>query len=202
MKNVIISLLTISMIITLFSCKKEKTEPDDGSSNFEIRTFNAKAFDTWVYFSFEKGEEVEITDFKNSTEWDIGFHRFDVRLNCGTSGKGMGGSINMGKIDFNSLKEAPADGYSLNDSIEIVNKEGDWTNPATVPGDTVLAKWLYFTGPPPRYNITDNIFVVKTAAGKYVKVWLKDYYNDNSESGYIKMQYFYQKDGSRNLDSN
>ncbi|PIE87499.1 MAG: hypothetical protein CSA01_00395, partial [Bacteroidetes bacterium] len=164
------------------------------------KTFDARAYDKWVYFSFDKGEEVEITDFQNSMEWDIAFHRFDVRVNCGTSGPGQGGSISMGQVNFDAVKTAPTEGYSLNDSISIITEEGNWTNPVTVPGDTIVGKWLYFTGPPPQYNITNDIYVIKTAEGKYSKIWLKDYYNDNSQSGFVTMQYFYQKDGSTTLE--
>ncbi len=199
MRTLVLStILFVSLILGVTSCTKEDPEEPVGTGA-TTKTFDARAYDKWVYFSFDKGEEVEITDFQNSTEWDIAFHRFDVRVNCGTSGPGQGGSISMGQVNFDAVTTAPTEGYSLNDSISIVNEEGNWTNPVTVPGDTIVGKWLYFTGPPPQYNITNEIYVVKTAQGKYSKIWLKDYYNDNSESGFVTMQYFYQKDGSTTL---
>ncbi|PIF05337.1 MAG: hypothetical protein CSA36_07390 [Draconibacterium sp.] len=200
MKHLISLAIMIALITVVFSCKKEKIKPEpEGDSKVETYVVDARAYENWVYFSFDENKEVTIEDFKNSLDWDIAFHRFDVRVNCGTSGIGKGGSISMGKKDFETVEIAPTTGYSLNDSISIVNKPGGWQDQVTVPGDTVMAKWLHFTGPPPQYNITNEIYVVKTAKGKYVKVWLKDYYNDNSETGYITMQYFYQKDGSTNL---
>ncbi|PIE88342.1 MAG: hypothetical protein CSA04_02390 [Bacteroidetes bacterium] len=45
-----------------------------------------------------------------------------------------------------------------------------------------------------------EIFVVKTADGKYAKVWLKDYFNADGESGHVTMKYSYQPDGSTKLD--
>ncbi len=201
MKNLILSIIAIAAAMSIMSCEKDNPEPKpEPKSNVETRVFDTRAFDKWVYFSFDEGKEVEITDFKTSMGWDIGFHRFDVRVNCGTSGPGNGGSINMGEVNFDDIKEAPTSGYSLNDSIAVVVKSGDWTNPVTVPGDTIIASWLYFTGPPPQYNITNNIYVVKTAEGKYAKIWLKDYYNDDSQSGFVKMQYLYQKGGSTKLE--
>ncbi len=201
MKYLINSAIIIALMTVVFSCKKEKTKPtqEEEQSKYDTHVFDARAYENWVYFSFDQNKEVAIEDFKNSLDWDIAFHRFDVRLNCGTAGVGEGGSISMGKVDFESVELAPTTGYSLNDSISIVNVAGNWQDKVTVPGDTVLAKWLYFTGPPPKYNITNEIFVIKTAKGKYVKVWLKDFYNDDAQTGYVKMQYFYQKDGSTNL---
>ncbi len=196
MKKINLSAILIAIVILLGACKKDEAStqlnPDAKTVVFDVRKY-----ESWVYFSFEKGTEVAIDDYKNSLDWDIAFHRLNVRVNCGTAGIGKGGSINLGVVNFDDVKEAPEAGYSLNDSIKIINKPGGWLDQVVVPGDTVIAKWMHFTGPPPKYNITNNIFVIKTASGKYAKIWLNDYYNDNSESGFVKMQYFYQEDGSR-----
>ncbi len=194
--------IVIAMAIGVIACKKDdKTQPDTPKPGEEVKThtFDTRAFDKWVYFSFAEDKEVEIADFQTSIDWDIAFHRFDVRVNCGTAGPGQGGSISMGQVKFEDVTEAPTEGYSLNDSISIVNKPGGWMDQVMVPGDTIVANWMHFSGPPPTYNISNDIYVVKTADGKYAKIWLKDYYNDNSESGFITMQYFYQKDGSKKL---
>ncbi len=196
-RTIILPIGILILSLAFLSCDKEKEEHN---SEFKEHIFDAKSFEKWVYFSFEEDKEVQVSDFKNDLNWDIAFHFFDVRVNCGTSGIGKGGSIDMGEVNFDDVTVAPQSGYALNDSISIVTKYGEWTNQTMVPGDTVVAKWLYFTGPPPRYNITNRIFVIKTAKGKYAKIWLKEFYNDNSESGYITMQYFYQKDGSLKLE--
>jgi hypothetical protein len=189
--------LLLGMSLVLSGCEKEKENGSD--ENWETVTLDATAYDQWVYFSFSDNQEVSIGDFSSSTDWDIGFHRYDVRVNCGTAGPGQGGSLNAGPLGFETLTEAPADGYSLNDSIGVILESGVWEY-TNVPGDTILATWLQFSGPPPTYTISDNIYVIRTADGKYVKLWLKDYFNDASKSGYVTMQYFYQKDGSRALE--
>lgn len=192
-------LLGIAFVFT--SCDKED-DPEPFVNNEVVTgtiTFDATAYDKWVYFSFADTQIVEGNNYVTSSDWDIGFHRFDVRLNCGTSGPGEGGSSNAGKIDFALVTEAPENGYSLNDSIDIMQESGNWVYEA-VPGDTILSSWLTFTGPPPTYTVNDNIYVIKTANGKYAKIWLKDYYNDNSETGHVTMQYVYQPDGSIKLE--
>ncbi len=122
-KRTLLLAIAIATTMGIVTCKKDnKTQPDkpNPGGNVKTHTFDTRAFDKWVYFSFAENKEVEIADFQTSMDWDIAFHRFDVRVNCGTAGPD----------------------------------------------------------------------------GKYAKIWLKDYYNDNSETGFITMQYFYQKDGS------
>lgn len=195
-------LLLLGAVIFFSACEKDETEEPEQEETELVSwsvTLDATAYDKWVYFSFADTQVVEINNFLTSSDWDIGFHRYDVRLNCGTSGPGQGGSYNAGQIDFESLTEAPESGYSLNDSIGIIQESGDWAY-TNVPGDTILSSWLTFAGPPPTYTINDNIYVIKTSDGKYAKIWLKDYYNDNSETGHVTMKYVYQPDGSRELE--
>ncbi len=202
MKHVlkISSVVFIGALLFFTSCKPDEPKPNnDENASVKTVTINAKSYSEWVYFSFSKGKVVDIENFSASMDWDIAFHRFDVRTNCGASGPGNGGTYNAGQIEFESLLVAPDEGYSLNDTISIIDEDGNWENPTNVPGDTVLATWLTFSGPPPTYNISNNIYVVKTADGKYAKVWLKDYYNDESQTGYVTMKYFYQADGSKKL---
>ena len=190
----------LGLALAFTSCDEEN-DPDPVNDEVVAGTItiDATAYDKWVYFSFADEQVVTVNDFSNSVEWDIGFHRFDLRVNCGTSGPGQGGTHNAGKVDFSSITEAPEDGYSLNDSIDIMQEEGNWVYEA-VPGDTVLATWLTFSGPPPTYTVNDNIYIIKTADGKYAKIWLKDYYNDNAETGYVTVKYAFQPDGSRKLE--
>ena len=199
-KNLFISMIAlVSAVLSISSCQKDDSSVTPAVGN--VVTLNASAYDKWVYFSFETGAEVTITDFKNSTDWDIAFHRGDIRVNCGQSGIGQGGSYNAGKVDFASVKEAPANGYSLNTSMKIVVSY--ITNPptySTEPADTLVSKWLTIipnTNAKPTYTFHDYIYVVKTAKGKYAKVWLKDYFNEAGLGGYITMKYAFQKDGSR-----
>ena len=206
MKNLLnfttIILIALAMVFT--SCDKE--DDDDEIVNKSLVTgtvtIDAASYDKWVYFSFSDEKEITVSDFSNSTAWDIGFHRQDVRVNCGTSGIGDGGTYNAGKVDFSSIIEAPELGYALNDSINILHEFAMPFVYFTVPGDTLLAPWvnISFGQSGPEYIYSDDIYVVKTADGKYVKIWLKDYFSDESETGHITMKYVYQPDGSRKFE--
>ncbi len=192
----------VSLTLIFVSCNDDETEqptpPPENVVEGTI-TIDATSYEDWVYFAFHEDTIVEIENFSTSMDWDIGFHRFDVRTNCGTSGPGQGGTHDAGVVDFDDVIMAPESGYSLNDTIQVIMEQGVWEY-QNVPGDTALANWLTFTGPPPTYTINDNIYIVKTADEKFAKIWLKDYYNDNSEAGYVTMKYAYQPDGSRSFE--
>ncbi len=121
LKLLALALLTGTLIFT--SCKKENpVEPVSNKTITGEVTIDASAYDKWVYFSFKGNKVVEVSDFKNSLKWDIGFHRQNVRVNCGKSGIGQGGTYNAGEVDFSSVKEASETGYALNDGIEILEE--------------------------------------------------------------------------------
>jgi hypothetical protein len=66
----------------------------------------------------------------------------------------------------------------------------------------VLYTWftLEFAAQGTQIVPTDYIFIVRTATGKYAKVWFKSYYSATNASGFINFQYKYQPDGSKNLE--
>ncbi len=108
-----LTLIILAGFLTFTSCKKEETPEHETKTVSKTTTINASAYDKWVYFSFKENKVVEISDFTNSLDWDIGFHRHNVRINCGKSGIGQGGTYNAGKVDFSSVTEAPETGYAL-----------------------------------------------------------------------------------------
>jgi hypothetical protein len=195
-KTTLFTAFALATFAFLVSCEKDETSPLSG----KVIEINASAYDSWTYFSFDEDTVVSIADYTNSNDWDIAFHRSDVRVNCGQAGPGQGGSYNAGKVNFSSVTEAPADGYSLNTTISILES---YTMPpvyVTVPGDTLVSKWLTITTSntaPPTYSYSDNIYVIRTAKGKYAKVWLQSYFNSQSQSGHITIKYVYQANGSR-----
>jgi hypothetical protein len=201
MKKIVYSCIVLAGLLLAFTaCESEDPDPIV-EDNWETVTLDATAYESWVYFSFSENAEVAISDYRNSMDWDIGFHRYDVRLNCGTSGPGQGGSQSMGVVDFESVTEAPESGYSLNDSIGVILESGVWEY-TNVPGDTVLSTWMNidFSNPPPKYTLSNEIYVIRTADGRYARIWLKDYFDDKSSSGHVTMQYTYQEDGSRSFE--
>ncbi len=190
----------LGAVVVFSSCKKDSND-DHKSAESKSVSINAAAFDKWVYFSFETDTIVTVADFSNSLEWDIAFHRSDIRLNCGNSGKGKGGCLSMGKVSFDDVTEAPADGtYELDATMKVL-KNYDLANMVEVdePANLLMSQWVTRSGMSntgPLYTVNNNIYIVRTANGRYAKVWLNGYLKEG-KGGFITMKYAFQKDGSR-----
>lgn len=205
--------LFLLLSLGLTSCEKEQQQDDDDDDDTQSEVTEKEVTlsretdygdSDWIYFNFKSGEEVaEITpsNYQNSLDWDIAFNRQNIRTNGGISGTGLAEVKDLGEIDFTSVKEAPESGYSVDDSISIVENVGTMPPPmVTVTGSSVFVGAITFTGPPPAFTPNNHIYAMKTAEGKYVKIWIKNFYNDQSESGYITLKYAHQNDGTRNFE--
>jgi hypothetical protein len=195
--SVSIFYLTVASLFLLFSNCDDNgvTEPQSGIGDELI--INASSKTEWVYFSFSKGDMLTVDDPSNSLEWDLGLKRYRLKTNSGTSGSGQGGAVNIGKVDFDSVVEAPGNGYMADDSLTYQSHGSS----KTISTSQILNGWAIMQGMPPTFIPTDSIYVVKTAGGKYARLWFKSYYHPTeSTSGYITLQYFYQSDGSRDLN--
>lgn len=215
MKKLFLLLFALTAFIGFQSCEKDDDEPDPMVNAIvnEVE-LDATAYDEWVYFSFEDGKEVgtsDVEETRTGLDWDIAFHRWDVRLNCGASGSGQGGALlsqgNMAKTGWDLLTTAPETGYTVDENMDVIKQYGMPPTMVNVPGNKVITgdsegTWVVFqhTQQGPTYEVTNQIFVVKTASGKYVKIWLKQYKDSEGKGGHITMKYAYQEDGSRNLE--
>lgn len=163
----------------------------------DFKYVDAVAFDRWVYFSFEKGDTLSIANPATDLSWDLAFHRAQVRTNGGKSGAGQGGVVKMKDTDWNAVPEVPKDSTFVKD--EEVLLTGYPTMKETTSQSYSLAfEWVKVIPPmsPPTYQITNNIFIVKTAKGKYAKVLIYDRNNAKNEGGYPSFKYQYNDSGS------
>ncbi len=197
MKTTFSFLIIISLLIV--SCSKESGLGDILEQTFEV---NATASTEWKYFSFENNDTVNVADPENSDEWDLAFQRYRIRTNGGKSGSGMGSAADShetGQEGFDALKMVSdtLTFYTDND-VEIAIQQGY----ATYTLNPSLYTWFGMEMGTMGTQIvpTDKIYIVKTALGKYAKVWIRSYYNAENESGHITFQYKYQPDGSKNLE--
>ncbi len=201
MKKTIL-LLTVLLPAILFA-QLAKTVTINSLANLEgggEKTIDASNYSNWVYFSFETGDVVDVTDPYESDEWDIALLRYNFKTNGGASGNGMAEVFDAGVVSFESVVIAPDDNYVKDDSISIFDHAS--TSYIKQPGSEVLGGWmtLDMSTMPPGITYNNNIYVIKTAKGKYAKMIVTGYYNDQGASGHITFTYFYQEDGSKNLD--
>ncbi len=196
------SLMLLSIFFIATSCSSDDDDPKL-PGNVKVKEYiNVKSYTEWVYFSFSTGDVVEVTDFQNDLNWDIAFHRGDVRLNGGASGKGKAEAINTGKVGFdgwNAVTEAPQSGYAKDEvGMITIAFTGAGIVEEEQPFSQTLSGWITIdtSNPPPVYTPHDKIFVIKTADGKYVKIWLYDYKDEKLAAGFVSFRYQYNESGS------
>jgi hypothetical protein len=193
------SLLLLSIFIAPSCSDDDDDETKLPGDVKKVEFLDVRSYTKWVYFSFSKGEVVEVTDYANDLSWDIAFHRGDVRLNGGASGKGLAEVVNTNKTDWNSVKEAPASGYVKDEVGKITTSfTGSGITEEDQPFSQTLGSWITIdtSNPPPKYTYHNYIYVVKAADGKYVKLWIYDYKNEKESAGYVSFNYQYNESGA------
>ncbi len=175
-----------------------------------VKELASKGFNTWRYYSFEKGFATPVgtgqadpksgddAKWAKRTDWDIAFNRFQIRTNGGASGSGKGAVAIIEGTDFDGLKKAPTEGYK-----EDVKQFIMFSMPPkpTKVGMSPLSAWVEQKVEDQASHkvvttIKPTLAVLKTATGKYVKIYLKNYKNAKGDIDYISFDYVYQKDGS------
>lgn len=182
---------------------------DSKPAELKTKTINvSSSWGTWNYFSFSTGEIVGTgaadaatdAEWKARTDWDIAFTRLYARTNSGISGNGQGGVVEIKPTEtdkakvFSELIVAPTSGYVADETVSTMYSMPPAYYDAG--GAPTINTWLTMSMP---VVVSPKVLAVKTADGKYVKVYLKAYQNDLGASGHIVMEYAYQKDGSTNL---
>jgi hypothetical protein len=201
-----------------FSCKDKddlfkQTDPKEG-----LAVLDCSSYTQWNFFSFahgqiigscDAGDDAEYEAWHNRTDWDLAFHRQDVKTNSGASGSGKGGmleySFNGQTFDFNAVKTAPKDGYRIDVQDSVIYDMSQMMQGIIGYVHTGLAqptkKWAVLVDMQnSKWEYAQKVFIVRTANGSYAKVYLKNFKNDIGASGTITMQYVYQPDGTENLD--
>lgn len=197
MKRIIYLFIIFSGLIT--ACQKTN---DNNTVQQQEYVVNATSSTSWKYFSFAKNDTVTITDPATSLDWDLAFQRYRIRTNGGIDGPGNGSAANSYKklqAGFDLLTTIPDTTTFVEDTnVEIAVQQGY----AYYNINPVLYSWFSIELGANGTQIvpTDNIYFIKTANGKYAKVWFKSYYNNSNTSGYVTFQYKYQADGSRNIE--
>ena len=192
-------LLTSIILVSFFACKKTETKAPILAQTFEI---NSTASTAWKYFSFATNDTVTVSDPTNSTAWDLAFQRYRIKTNGGLSGNGLGSAANSyqkGQTGFDALNIVSDTSTFIKDaSVSIAVQQGY----ATYVVNPVLYTWfsLEFATQGTQIVPSDYIYIIKTATGKYAKIWFKSYYSATNLSGYVSLQYKYQPDGSKNLE--
>jgi hypothetical protein len=202
----IFKLSTVALAtLILVNCSDEDTSTPISSKSIVL---DASSKTAWKYYSFEKNDTVAIANPETSVDWDIAFMRYMVKTNGGKSGSGQAEVFKSSLTDqagFDALTTVPDTAvFTKDDTVKVYGY-----NPANpqVPSVTnyILNAPLYTwyalkTGTSSTLVPTNAIYVLKTAKGKYAKLWIKSYYKEaDATPGFISISYTYQGDGSKNL---
>lgn len=196
MKKTLLLLLFLPLAFFATSCDKDEddnNEPIDTEVK-EFKFLDVSSYTEWTYFSFSKNEVVVVEDFANSLEWDIAFHRADVRTNGGASGKGKGEALDSGKKEWDQVTTVPTSGFKKDEVGKITTKfTGEGVEEDDQPFSQVLSAWLDVdtSNPPPVYTLSNSIYVVKAANGKVVKIHFYDNKNQKDKNGAVSFKYQY-----------
>lgn len=195
-------------LISLTACSSDDDgNGDDTNGNVlktERTTLSRKTAygNDWIYFSLSQGKEITVSEdtHASDTSWDLAFNRYNIRTNSGASGNGKGGALDTGLTDFDAVSTVPAGTFTVDEEAEITGSfTGDGITYAESTLNKLLAEAIAFAGPPPTYTPNNHVYIIKTADGKYAKLQVESFYDDEGNSGFMTFKFAYQPDGSTNL---
>ncbi|MEG1498427.1 MAG: HmuY family protein [Bacteroidales bacterium] len=199
MKIKFLRILCIGIGFCLWTaCQKEPQGPSP-AQNIKTVLVDGRNFDRWIYFSFQKGDTVQISNPQTDLRWDIAFHRWDVKTNGGLSGVGKGEAKMTKFTDFNISMALPLESEWVKDTFlltymhrPIMSDSAPAEQRSWVPANKELGKWLLVNMSiiPPVYTMAKNIYWVRSAGGKMVQLRFDAYMNERAEKGYVKFSYW------------
>ncbi len=192
--------LLMMIFFTLFlSCSEDKIiEPDPTPiESVVISEFPADTGRTgqFTFFSFKEGKIVPRED-SATTKWDIAFQATTIITNSGYRGPAQGGAVVLRNTDFATLKEAPSEGYEIEQESKFAIPTGSGNGWYNYDPQAMVIR-----------PIPGVVLVIRTADGKYAKMRILNYYKGAPEnitqeviSRFYKFEYVYQSDGSRSFE--
>ena len=164
-------------------------------SDYTLVDIDASSHTDWVYFSFTNEEIVDIEDPQNSNVWDLGLMRNHFRTNSGLSGSGLGGAyVDSTAVwsseNWNSMTEVPEGATFSPDGMLNTIYDLETHEFSESPGSLVLETWGWVDiDNNYQFNYNNNLFILRTSEGEYVKFWPYSYYAENGSSGNISIAY-------------
>lgn len=190
MKKFTFTALILAGTFAISSCTKNETPKTDPVS--KTMTVNATSYTDWVYVNFETGETkkaaVEDTATPEGFDWDIAIHRYDIKTNGGEAV-----ATEMKSLD--AVNQAPQSGYVKDSQGKIIVDISDMMNGNIGYADTnlnsVLCTWIKqdMSSMPPVTTLSELVYVIKGADGKYTKIRFTDNRNDENKTGHITFEY-------------
>lgn len=132
----------------------------------------------WVYFDLSRGA---VVDRATSDEWDLGFRRFNIRVNGGAGFDGRAGVVDLGEIPFDSTPRLAAAGYVESDPRDSAN--------------AAIDRWYDYGFTSHLLTPKPRVYGIRTAEGQYAKLRFLSYYCPGARPGCVTFEYMLQGDG-------
>ena len=124
-------------------------------------------------------------------QWDLAFHRWDVKTNGGLA-------LESSFTSFDTLKEIPEGDYVPDEEVASIMFDNSGMASGKIGYATgfinpVLSRWMNVDtrNMPPSYTMSDNVYLLKLSGGKIVKIKFTDYTDDKNTKGHISFDYIY-----------
>ncbi|MEM9190864.1 MAG: HmuY family protein [Myxococcota bacterium] len=153
------------------------TSTDEGDG-VTLTSVDATSREVWIYMDLETGTQVSPANADDSEDWDIGFQRFNVKVNSGVSGTANAGVAFLADQAFEDVTQAPATEYL----VDQPDGDDDDTNPDYVLSTTDDGWYLY----DPSNNTLSprpGTWIVRTVEQNYFKLAWSNYYDAAGTSG-------------------
>ncbi len=198
-----VALFLFATMLLVNSCEKE-TNDEPKKKNPEIFQHDIRDYSKWYYYSFKTKQFVGIGEadpkkgddskWAERLDWDIAFHRQDIRTNSGTSGKGKGGILELKTENYFSVKDFDLAVFEQDKVVDNTIMI-EFTMPPTYltsSVNSIASKWVKIADDMSHWELKKkNVFIVKTTEGKFVKIQFVNFLNDVNKSGYLTMRYAY-----------
>ena len=167
---------------------------------------DASSRDFWVLVDFAAGKTHRVPDAYleerklSQLNWDLGFQRTKIITNGGeTNPHGKVAVVNLGKVDFDLLEQAPATGYKLDSRAW-----GKLSNPS-------LSDWYVYRTRTHNVESQRNVYIIRNSDNRFMKFRILNYYCahqeaecattmcSREEAGCLSIEYQVQPEGKNNF---
>lgn len=183
----------------------------DNSVVIDVNDGEYPDFSQWYYFSFSEGAVIGTSDFTlidinaagigtevpseewaTRTDWDLAFHTTDIRTNKANAVLIADASASTPLSDvYNELSQAPATEYQADEMLTgtFIQSVASMPPPRAtqMSGCAVTQNWATFGMTSSEVN--PMVVVFELQDGRYVKVYLKDFFNADELPGFISLSY-------------
>lgn len=223
MKLHILAALTLLLPLSCVMSADYDAQEFDGRTLPRLTGYNGSAGETedWIYLNITEGKMLNAKEFSGDMteaerfgrlDWDLGFCGKHLRTNSGTSGRGDGGAIDMGTIEYEKLTsvgQLPSEAVWVEDddkTVELTYSQRDWQryvisqgwdlssqpwfDPNSGPrsrlgsANALLDGAIVVSGPPMTYSPSYHVYVIRSADGRrYFKLYIVSWYDPKAPIG-------------------